>query len=305
MILLPHLFILQYLKKQLSFLRAKPEHLEFLLRGFSVNEEMTDIYGAPYIDKAIKWIEENDFHFTLGYRLDLDKLPNICVTYEGGSEERQFIGDYGETERVSINPKNYASFDIKSIDDEGNLIVSKDLNLTNKIWRRLLVQNKKFKSQIVDLQNNEDGDLVIVLSKKADKTFPLINWRAISSLDSKNLIIGSSFDRARVTVYVNIAGDPELAELISCVVRYLLKQSRPYLIYNGMEEVSFSHSALSRSADFPESNVWITQHTINGSLQEQWIITESRGVDKIELSVNATLKNTEEDIVVAYNLETE
>lgn len=303
MILLPHLYILQYVKKQFSFLREKPEHLEFLLRGFVLNDEMNDIYGAPYIDKAIQWIMENEFHYTLGYRLDLDKLPNICVTYEGGSEERQFIGDYGEPHRVSINQKNYASFDIKDINSDGNLIISKDLNLQNKIWRRLIVQNDKFKSQITGFEVDKNGDLVLVLDLKANKSLPLTNWKAVSCLDSKNLIVGSSFDRVRITVYVNIAGDPELAELISCVIRYLLKQSRLYLIHNGMEDISFSHSALSRSADFPESNVWITQHTINGSLQEQWIITESKGVDKIQLSVK-TKQKAEGDTVVVYDQET-
>lgn len=303
MILLPHLFILQYLKKQISFLREHPEHLEFLLSGFTLNDDMNDIYGAPYIDMAIKWLEENDFHFTLGYRLDLDKLPNICITYEGGSEERQFIGDYAETQKVSINPKIYASFDIKNFDNEGNLIVSKDLNLKNKIWRRLLVKNKKFQSQILGMETNSDGDLVLILDVKANKNLPLTNWKAVSCLDSKNLIIGSSFDRARITVYVNVAGDPELAELISCIIRYLLKQSRPFLIENGMEEVAFSHSALNRSADFPESNVWITQHTISGALQDQWIITESKGVDRIELTVKGKQK-IEEDTVIVYDQET-
>lgn len=303
MILLPHLFILQYLKKQLSFLREKPEHLEFLLGGFTLNEEMSDIYGPIYIDKAIKWIMENEFYFTLGYRLDIDKLPNICVTYEGGSEERQFIGDLAESQKVSINQKAYASFDIKDINIDGDLVISKDLNLQNKIWRRLLAKNKKFQSQIIDLKTDKNGDLVLVLDIKADKTLPLTGWKAISCLDSKNLIVGSSFDRVRITVYVNLAGDPELSELISCIVRYLLKQSRSYLIYNGMEDISFSHSALSRSADFPESNVWLTQHTINASLQDQWIVTESKGADKIELTIKAKQK-TEEDTVIVYEQET-
>lgn len=303
MILLPHLYILQYIKNQMSFLREKPEHLEFLLRGFTLNDEMNDIYGAPYIDMAIKWIMENEFHYTLGYRLDMDKIPNICITYEGGTEERQFIGDFGETHKVSMNPKIYASFDIKNIDSEGNLVISKDLNLKNKIWRRLLVKNKKFQSQILDLQNNKDDDLVLVLDLKADKKLPLTDWKIISCLDSKNLIIGSSFDRVRISIYVTVAGDPELAELISCVIRYLLKQSRPYLISNGMEDITYMHSALSRSADFPESNVWLTQHTISGALQEQWIITESKGADRIELTVKAKQK-TQEDTVVVYDQET-
>lgn len=303
MILLPHLYILQYLKKQFSYLRDHPEHLEFLLSGFLLNDEMNNIYGAPYIDKAMKWISENEFYFTLGYRLDLDKLPNICVTYEGGSEERQFIGDYADTQKVSINTKTYAFFDIKDIDADGNLVVSKDLNLTNKVWRRLLVKNKKFESQIIDFQTNKNDDLVLVLSLKADKTLPLSGWKAVSPLKAKSLVIGSSFDRARVTVYMNIAGDPELAELISCVLRYLLKQSRMYLLKNGMEDISFSHSALNRNADFPESNVWLTQHTINGALQDQWIITESNGADKIQLTVKATEKN-ESDTVIVYDQET-
>jgi hypothetical protein len=302
MILLPHLYILQYLKNQMAFLRSKPEHLEFLLGAYGLNDEMNGIYGAPYIDRAIKWISENEFHYTLGYRLDIDKLPNICVTYEGGSEERQFIGDYADTEKVSIKPKIYASFDIKSIDANGDLVVSKDLNLLNSIWRRLIVKNNKFKSQIIDFQTNDDDDLVIVLDKKAPKDVPLVNWKAQSPLESKNLVIGSSFDRVKISIYVSLSGDPELSELISSVIRYLLKQSRMYLIQNGLEDISFSHTAISRSADFPESNVWITQHAINGSLQDRWIITESKGADRLELTVKARLK-TEDDTVIVYDQE--
>lgn len=303
MILLPHLYILQYVKKQMTFLRQNPEYLEFLLRGFTLNHEMQDVYGPEYIDRAIKWVSENEFHYTLGYRLDLDKLPNICVTYEGGTEERQFLGDYADTERVSINPAIYASFDVKNIDSDGNLVISKDLNLTKKIWRRLLVKNKKFESKIIDFQKDANDDLVVVLDQKATKELPLTNWKAISCLDSKNLVIGSSFDRVRVILYVNVAGDPELAELVSCIIRYILKQSRPYLIQNGMQQISFIHSALNRSADYPESNVWLTQHTITGTLQEQWIITESKGADRIELTVKGKQK-VEEDTVVVYDQET-
>jgi hypothetical protein len=70
-----------------------------------------------------------------------------------------------------------------------------------------------------------------------------------------------------------------------------------------MEDITYAHSALSRSADFPESNVWLTQHTINGALQEQWIITESNGADKIELTVKAKQKN-DSDTVIVYDQET-
>ena len=300
MILLPHLFILQYLKRQLSFLRQKPEHLEFLLSGFAFNCEMQDIYGAVYIDKAMKWLMENEFHYTLGYRLDIDKLPNICVTYEGGSEEREFIGDYADTKQISLRPKVYANFDIKTVNQDGNLVVSKDLNLQNKIWRRLIVKNKKFESKILNFESDTNGDLVIILENKAEISLGLTGWKAQSCLNAKNLTIGSSFDRIKVSIYVSLAGDPELSELISCIIRYLLKQSRIYLIENGLNDISFMHSSINRSGDFPESNVWITQHTINGSLQDQWIITESNGVDRIELTVNSLAEVNGDEVIDPY-----
>lgn len=293
MILLPHLFVLQYLKKECQRLRGNPSELEFLLCGYNYCD-IKDVYGEDYIAKAIQWFQNNEIFFMLGSRLDMDKLPSICVTYEGGSENEQFIGHDGGTRKVSIPARQYAKFSIKDLVN-GDLLVSAAEKIKTKVWRNLVVKNGKFSAKITDILPSGDDD-ILVLSKKAslDKV-SLQDWSAESFVVSKTRHIGSSMDSVTVNVYLTIQGDPELAEMVSTIIRYLLKQAHLYLESRGLYESRMSHSALSRSADFDESQVWTVEFGINGTLQDMWIMSESTKGDKLDLDIVAKNGDNNED----------
>jgi len=285
MILLPHLFVLQYLKKQCEHLRNHPQELEFLLCGYD-SCVLSDIYGADYICKAIQAFKNREIFFMLGSRLDIDKLPSICVTYEGGSEREKFIGQFGGTENVKIPKRQYAAFSIKGL-IEGDLLVSPAEDIKSKIWRGLIVRQGKFSSKIVDILP-EGNDVRLILSKKA--TLDLVelrHWTAESPVVTKIRSIGSSMDAVTVKIYLTIDGDPEIADMISTIIRYLLKQAHLFLETNGLYETTMTHSALSKSSDFDESQVWAVEFSISGLLHDQWIMSESTNADKLELVVVA------------------
>lgn len=273
MIQLPHLYVLQYLKRRFQELRAYPQELECLLSAY-LDPAIEDIYGHEYVCGAIKWIQENEIFFVLGSRLDIDKLPSVAVTYEGGIESTQFLGDVGQTQQFEIEPTKYADFAIKDIED-GDLIVSAAENITQKIWRGLVLRNgPDFSANVKDFLPDGD-DTRIVLSKPASlDEVSLQDWAAYSFVDTRSRSFGSSLDSVRVRVYVTIPGDPEHCEMVSTVIRYLLKQARLFLERRGMHEVTTTHGALSRSADFDESQVWVVEFSLEGKIHDQWIISE-------------------------------
>lgn len=285
MILLPHLFVLQYLKKQCDYLRNNPQELEFLLCGYS-SCILSDVYGHDYVAKAIQAFRSKEIFFTLGSRLDIDKIPSITVTYEGGTERETFIGQEGVKQKVKTIPRKYATFSVKDFSN-GNLIISASQDIKNKVWRGLVVKNSGFVSEIKDiLPFGEDVELV--LDKKADLSVSdLQNWIAESPVVSKTRNIGSSLDSVTVKIFLSIDGDPEMGEMYSTIIRYLLKQAHLFLETNGLYESKMSHSALSKSADHEDTQVWITEFSISGLLHDQWIMSESINPDKLELTVVA------------------
>jgi hypothetical protein len=295
MIILPHIFTLQYLKRQCEFLRAHPDQLEFLLSAYK-GCEVNGVYGDEYIQKAIDWFRTHEINFALGSRLDTDKLPRIDVTYEGGSEEDQVIGDYAETVKIKIPEKTYGTFSVKSFED-GTLILSGSQDYRRFLWRGVVVRNGKFSASIQEIYPFGD-DIQLVLSKKASlETEQLQNWLSVSPVTSKTRTVGTSLDRVAVKVYLHIQGDPDLCDTISMIIRYLLKQARLFFEANGLYENKMSHSALSLSSDYAESQVWVVEFTISGLLQDKWIMVESVPGDKLELDFIAkSCKPQNEDV---------
>jgi hypothetical protein len=288
---LPHLFVLQYLKKQLEYVRDHPEELECLLDPYR-DPLICEVYGEEFIAKAIQWIQQNEINYVLGSRLDMDKLPNIAVTYEGGVERTQFIGQDAGSQKVKITPTRYASFSVKDVED-GDLIVSSTENITDKVWVGLIAKNGKFCSRIQEILP-EGSDVRLVLETKADLAkVTLQDWFADSFVKHETRVIGSSLDSVNIRVYLTVQGDPELCEMLSTVVRYILKQSRLVLESNGLYEVDFSHSALSRSMDYDESQAWVVQFTISGELQDSWIMNKFVPADRVEI-VSLKADRTEE-----------
>lgn len=294
MILLPHLFVLQYLQDQFAYLRNRPDLLEYLLCGYN-SCELQSLYGPEFIKNSIEWIRTREIFFVLGTRYDMAKLPTIVVTYEGGSESDQMIGDYAGQAKINITPKEYGRFNVVEVKDK-TLKVYPEKDLHKKLWRGLTVRKDKF-TAVVDEIIKENDYFILTLNKKPPSEVGL--WTSVSPLTQKNWALGSSLDSVTVRIYLQVSGEPELAEMLSTVVRYILKQSRLRLEQNGLYETRMQHSALAQSRDYEDSQVWNVEFSISGSLHDTWVLIETEGVDKIELDVVATTcKENEQDIVV-------
>lgn len=297
MILLPHLFVLQYLKKQFQYLRTRPDQLEYLLSGFR-SCDLGDVYGDKFIQDAIEWFRTREVFFVLGSRLDMAKLPSIAVTYEGGTESDMFVGDEGGTMQIKIPQRMYGSFQVVKTDGK-TITVYPENAIRKKLWRGLVVKKDGFSGVIDELVKDANGYVVLTLDQDAPNF--LGEWNSFSPLTQKHWSIGSSMDSVVVKVYMQIDGEPELAETVSAIVRYLLKQSRMHLANNGLYETRMGHSALSRSMDYEESQVWVVEFSISGTLHDQWVLTESEGVDRIDLDVLAKDCNPANETVLVYS----
>lgn len=288
MTILPHLYLLQYLKQQCEFLRRNPSHLQFLLCTYA-NPVLKDRFGARFIDETIKWFQQNEIHFMYGSRLDTEKVPSIAVTYEGGTETDQYIGDSPQLMQLPKKPVIYTTFGIKDV-KQGSLVVSSAEDITSKVWRGLVVQKKDFKSQIIDILP-EGQDTLLVLRNPADLSLGQTDWQAVSPVSNVNRTIGSSMDQVVIKIYLTVEGHPDTCEAISCVIRYLMKQARLFLSKNGLHESQMSHSALSMSADHDSTQVWAMDFTISGLQHDSWIMTESVPGDKLEICLTAESTN--------------
>lgn len=302
MALLPHIVVLHSIKSSIEFLKNNPEHITFLLGGYQLNADLAAIYGAHFIDQAIRWITNNEIQFALGYRLDIAKVPSICVMYEGGQEDQQFIGDFGSYVPVKVTPTTYASnFLAKDVDADGNLVVSAQSYLEKKIWSRLILKKGAISRVIQSLTRDASGDLVLNLDAPIELSDGLSHWDVVSCVDTKVRVVGASLDDVRVKVFMDVAGDPELGEILSCLMRYILKQSRMHLINNGLNNCTFSHSSIMRNDNYEGTNVWSTEYTITGKLTDQWILLDVDNIDRVILTLSADQsEDTPEDNVKVW-----
>jgi len=291
MIILPHLYLMHRIQTTFTRLSKNTDEVFCLLSNYIFHPFVSQIYGAKYIDQAIKWIQDNEgkINYCLGYRLDTAKIPSISVMFEGGTESRQFIGDYGSDQHVSIHPVEYANVTATKVNEDGSVFFEDETKLSDKIWRGLLAINEK-KGYIVKDIIRRDWGTTVYFDSKVEPTQNLLEWKFYSSANTELWTTGTSLDRVTINVYVDVAGDPELCELLSQIVRYILKQSRLSLISNGLNEISFKYSPIQKNNSM-EQNVWTSQHTVTGDLTDQWLMGREQITDRIEL-----LNNCHEEI---------
>jgi hypothetical protein len=285
----PHVIVLHWIRSELKKLSVNPNYLNFCLGGYCYSPSMQNIYGAKFIDKAAEWLRVNEKHFNynLGYRLDSSKLPNVTVMFSGGTETTQVMGDDAGYFMSDIYPVKYAEFHASGITEEGYLSVSSDYHLEDKIWRGLVLQKKGILPRVITglIKESEDADLKIITPENFSLVDGLDSWTVYSSASAKRVSMGGSFDRINIKVYMDIPGDPELAEVMSSVMRAALKNARLYLMQHGLNEVSLSYSPVGRNESYSGVNVWTTEFTISGKMTDRWIINESALPDQMNYEI--------------------
>ena len=317
MIGLPHLMVLQYIKRQMRYIRANPQFIEHALSGYNLNTDVRSIFGAKRIDGGIKWFQQNEFNYIPLYNMDVAKFPSICVSYESLDEGIQFLGDHGgfENDVVNLPAKTYVSnFTLKGITDERNRIdllstpvvpqygfpiVSGVLKITDSIWRGLILTDGVQNYKITDFRLASNGfDTVIV----TDSLFPLNKWsgkwNVISSNNTQGYELLSSMDKTRIKVELGISSDPETAEMVGCVLKYVLKSGRQWLLNNNFMNPVFSQSSLMMFPNQQDNPTWSIQFTITGVAQDIWYGSPIQKLDYIDLSVD-TVESLDIDVTVA------
>lgn len=304
MIALPHLMILQYIKRQMRFVRANPHYIEHALTGYSINEDVRNTFGAKRIDGGIKWLQQNEFNYTPLYNLDLAKFPNICVSCESVDEDTKFLGDFGgfDTGVVNTPIKTYrANFTLKGVTDErtfaektsdpvtpqyGFPVVPAALNITDYIWRGLTLTNGVIKLKIKDFHLASNGlDTVIVTEPTLPSTMTIGKWSVISTNNTQGYELLSSTDKTRVKVELGISSDPETAEMIACVLKYILKSGRLWFDHNKFINVVFSQSPLMVFPGNPDNPTWSVQFTLTGTTLDMWYGIPLQKLDFVDIHV--------------------
>lgn len=319
---LPHLFILQQIKRRMQFLRANPEHISMALEGYIIDSDVKSIFGARRIDDAIEWIQKNEFHYATAYTLDSDKFPSINVQFNGGSESRQFLGDEsGQTYAgQDLNPTIYASgIKFKNITDErtydekqntkspvtkyGYPIVSKAFNIRDKVYRYLTLTNNELSFKITGFSTDGTDDILIL-----DKTMTDVQWRNTSwivrnEFSRQYYTVSSSFDRVSIDIQLKLTADPEVTEMVGCLIRYILKQSRRGLINMGLQNPTFSHSGL-KYVKQQNNPTFILQYSITGEYTDRWLDVPIVPVDHLEIGLEAAEDyNSSADSVITYSFD--
>lgn len=285
----PHIIVLHWVRLELKKLASNPDYLNFSLGGYRYGTSIEDVYGAQYIDKAVQWIQNNEknFNFSLGYRLDVAKLPSVSVMFSGGTEARQIVGDDAGYLLEDVFPEKYAEFHASDITSDGHLVVSADYRLEDKIWRGLVIQKNGVAGRKIIglLKESSNRPLKIITDQPFSYADGLSSWSVYSCADQKRFLIGSSFDRISVKVYLDMPGDPELCEVMSSVMRAILKNARMYLIANGLNEVTLGYSPIGRNESYSGLNVWTAEFTISGQMTDRWLMSEQSLSDKMTYEV--------------------
>lgn len=280
--LLPHVIVLHHIRETFEIFRKDPEMLSFILGGYQVTDSMIDVYNTDFMNSAVKWIMNDEFNYCLGYRLDTAKVPNISVMFEGGTENQQFMGEYGYHQSLPITPEIYGSFHASGVSEDGELIIPGDYDLTNKIWPGLYIKNKNVTRQITGIVKT-DG-YTLTLNEPVTLSDGLDSWKIYSSVSTKTREVGVSLDRITIKVYLDVPGDPEACEVVSCILRNILKHSRLILDVYGINAPTFGYSAMGKNESYVGQNVWTVEFTISALMTDQWILSTTKGVDRLQIN---------------------
>jgi hypothetical protein len=322
MIGMPHLFVLQQIKRSMQFLRSNPDHIGVALEGYIVDTGVKSIFGVRRIDEAIEWIQKNEFHYATAYSLDSDKFPSINVQFNGGAESKLSLGD--ESGMVyagsSLNPTVYAKgLRFKNITDErtyeektntkspvtkyGYPIVPKGIDIRNRVYRYLTLTNGTISFKITGFSTDGTDDILVL-----DKTMTDLQWRdsvwtVQNTFTQQNYTVNTSFDRVSIDVQLKMTGDPEITEMIGCLIRYILKQSRRPLINLGLQNPTFSHSGL-KYVKMQNNPTFILQYSITGEYIDTWLDVPIMPVDYLSVDLEvAEDYNSSADSVITYSFD--
>lgn len=284
------------IKAGLERLAQNPNHLSFMLSGFTAFKEIRQLVGAQYIDQCVKLISERRIHVMPYYEADMQKLPSVVVAHKP-NEGTQFIGDYGSVAEsgVELPPQFVMQFDAVQISD--NLLsVPASLNVEKTLWSNLWVYNSGFMSQITGIAPGSGSTPTVIALKDTITTTTLKGWVAQTAETKKMYEVHSSIDNTDIQAKLTTIGEYGNHRVMATAIRYVLKQGRMHFNDLGLQVATFGQS-------FPiltdgDQQTYETTFTISCKVTDSWIdheFTPSRSSDRICEDTVATSPG-EEDV---------
>lgn len=285
------------IKQRFQFLSENPRHLYYILQGLYCNPNIKALVGEQYIKEAVECIISQRVHIGPAYNLDMQKLPEITVI-SSGSEDQQFLGDYGSSSVQKICPPTiFENFDIISIKD--NMITtSQDYHLDQKLWNGVFIGNGPFSAQLTAVNNTSDNKTILYLKDAIPEGTPLKGWVSMSDDQYRGVVYSASQDATTTSITLTNSGSYAQHYLYAAVLRYVLKSQRPFFDFNGLQVATMAYSipVISDQKD----QVYQSQFTLQGKFTESWIEREydlPNAGGKHKFCVSAAFEVPDKDLV--------
>jgi len=269
------LVIVQVLKESFAFLSANPAHVEFILCGFQEIAPVRKLVGPEYVKQAIEFISNNRIYITPYYEYDVKRSPSISVV-SSGSEDQQFIGDYGYNTQGPIycKPRVYTSWDASAIDTTANTMsVSPDYSLETKLWRNVIITDGTQMLRLDGVLAREGQDTLLYFKP----TTPIVDsrlkgWQSQSDQPQTGYEISSSIDAVTIQCKLTTVGDASLHRLLQLCTRYAFKSRRLLLDSYGIQCSTLNYRPI--MLEDGEEPMYSSVVSVTAKAPESWISAE-------------------------------
>jgi len=243
-----------------------------------VNTLFADSYTFVEEAKSIITQTKIDWIFPYAPKQESD---NYILTFCSGSEDEQFLDDYG-TQEVEITNKDCQNIDVKSIENNHKIL----LISRTPVPKNCIIYNKNRESwsaKVIDsVFVNNTYQLLIESIPTLNGTFLLSGYYFKNKGKKFITTYNKSLDRVSATMILSTTGQYMTHYIVSQYVRYLLKSSRKQFEFHGFQNMSFNYSEItaSSSSDASAPRKFRTSFFIHGEAHDEWIVsTDTQSMD--------------------------
>lgn len=262
----------EVIKDGLLHLSRNPKHIEHILGVFSCNDLVLKNVGREYLAQCIQYIMDNRVEVAPYYAIDVKRRPSISVI-SSGSEDTQFLGDYGFEQNMNMNMPAvvYAQWDATAISKD-EMTVTADYKLDTKLWIGMFISNGQHTVRLTGILKKSGEPTTLFLDQELPDNTRLTAWTAKSSEKGRGATVSASMDAVTVQCKLTTNGDFSIHRLMSIVTRYCLKRGRLLFDQYGMQVASFSYTPPMLTEQ--DEHEFESVYTINAKFTDTWIEKE-------------------------------
>lgn len=262
----------EVIKDGLQHLSRNPKHIEHILGVFCSNDLVLRNVGGDYLAQCVEYIMNNRVEVGPYYAIDVKRRPSVSIICSG-SEEAQFLGDYGyETDlRVNMPAVVYAQWDATSINKD-TMVVTADYKLEQRLWPGMFISNGQHTVKLTGILKKDGTPTTLFVEPELPDGVRLTGWTAKSSEKGRGAVVSASMDDVTVQCKLTTNGDFSIHRLLSIVIRYCLKRGRLIFDKYGMQTPTFSYTPPMLTDQ--DEHEFESVYTINAKFTDTWIEKE-------------------------------